>query len=89
MALLVFSDGFVEALADIKSDRLRERIVALVANLEDFPRADSPDVRASIKARFGGKVRKIVAGPYDIFYIYDEESDEAHIDALIHQRLVG
>ena len=88
MAKLVFSHSFVDALARVESDRVRDRIVALVSYLETTPDMGSPDVRPMIAARFGGTVRKLVVMPFDIFYIYDPEKDEVHVDALVHHRVI-
>lgn len=88
MAKLIVSDGFIDALANVKSPRIAGRIEAMVASLEQMPELGSPDVRKSIRARFAGRVRKIVISPFDVFYLYDPEKDEVHVSALVHHKRV-
>lgn len=83
---VVFADEFIDALAGVTSDRIYRRVLAVVSSLAAMPELGSPDVRPSIVARFGANVRKLVVGPFDIFYIYDARAGEIHVDALVHQR---
>lgn len=85
---LVFAHEFVDALASVTSERMYRRVLAMVSSLETMPELGSPDVRASIVARFGPNVRKLVIGPFDIFYIYLPSKGEVHVDALVHHRSI-
>lgn len=88
MAKLIFAEEFIAGMAEIESKRLRDRIVAFITNLEDMPQMGSPDVRPTIKACFGARVRKLVVSPFDIFYLYLPDEDEVHVAAIRHQRQI-
>lgn len=85
MATLIFADAFVDALADIQSERLYRKILTLVSYLATMPEMGSPTVPDAARRRFGDGVRKLVVSPFDILYIYDAELDEVHVDGLVHQ----
>ncbi len=86
MARLIFSDTFVDALADVQSERVYQRIITLVSYLEHMPEMGSPDVPEAARRRFGEGARKLVASPFDVLYLYDADRDEVHVDGLVHQR---
>ncbi len=88
MATLDFSEGFVDDLAEVSSERLLESIYAVLAPLESLPRYGSPDIPASLRRRFGPDLRKLVVSPYDIIYTYDEETDVVRVHGLVLQRAV-
>lgn len=79
---------FVDALADVQSERVAQRIIRLVSYLEDMLEMGSAGLPESVKRRYGVRARKLVATPFDILYTYDAEVDEVHVDGLVHQRAV-
>lgn len=88
MSRVIFADAFVDALADVQSERVAQRIIRLVSYLEDMLEMGSADLPESVKRRYGVRARKLVATPFDILYTYDAELDEVHVDGLVHQRAV-
>ena len=88
MTRLIFSDTFVDALADVQSERVYQRIITLVSYLEHMPEMGSPDVPEAARRRFGEGARKLVASPFDVLYLYDADRDEVHVDGLVHQRVL-
>lgn len=88
MSRVIFADAFVDALADVQSERVAQRLIRLVSYLEDMPEMGSADLPESVRHRYGVRARKIVATPFDILYTYDAEVDEVHVDGLVHQRAV-
>ncbi|MBM6683156.1 hypothetical protein [Collinsella intestinalis] len=88
MSRVIFADAFVDALADVQSERVAQRIIRLVSYLEDMPELGSADLPESVKRRYGVRARKLVATPFDILCTYDAELDEVHVDGLVHQRAV-
>lgn len=88
MAKVLFSSSFVDDLLQIYSADMEQRVYAAIENLERFPEMGPVDMRPSIVARFEGRARKVVIGPFDLLYVYDREKDELHLDALMSQRAV-
>lgn len=88
MATLDFSEGFVDDLAEVSSERVREAVYAVLAPLAALPNYGSPDIPLSVKRKFGSNVRKLVVAPYDIIYTYDEETDVVRVHGLVPQRAV-
>lgn len=86
MARLLFSDSFVDDLAQVQSQRVYRRIISLVSYLENMPEMGSPDIPEAARKRYGNGARKLVASPFDVLYVYDAERDEVHVDGLVHQR---
>ena len=86
MTRLLFAESFIDALATVQSERVRRHIVTLVAYLENMPEMGSSDIPAAAKRQYGPYARKLVAAPFDIFYLYDSEKDEVHVDGLVHHR---
>ena len=86
MARLLFSDSFVNDLAQVQSQRVYRRIISLVSYLESMLEMGSPDIPTAARKRYGNGARKLVASPFDLLYVYDAEHDEVHIDGLVHQR---
>ena len=71
MSRVIFADAFVDALADVQSERVAQRIIRLVSYLEDMPEMGSADLPESVKRRYGVQARQLVATPFDILYTYD------------------
>lgn len=88
MATLRIAASFADDMEQVYSERIEERIYAALEGLREFPELGAVDSRAYIRARFGGKVRKLVIGPFDLFYRYDSERDEVRVVALMNQRTI-
>ena len=88
MPRVAISEEFVEATAEVYSDRVFNDLYRLVEMLETLPELGSTELPAAIKRRFGKDCRKIVVAPFDMLYRYDEKTDTVYGAALIHQRRV-
>lgn len=88
MAKLKIAASFADDMQQVYSERLENRIYALLGELEAFPELGVVDARPSIRARFGTSIRKLVVGPFDLFYRYNADGDEVHVDALMSQRAI-
>ena len=88
MPKVVISEEFVEATAEVYSDRVFNDLFRLAEMLETLPELGSTDLPAAIRKRFGEDCRKIVVAPFDMLYRYDEKADTVYVAALIHQRRV-
>ena len=82
------ADEFVSDAAQIHSDRLYNAVFDILWELKTIPELGSRDVPASVVSRYGGKARKLVVSPFDIFYTYDEGTGLIEVLALVHQRRV-
>lgn len=71
---LRIADEFIDALSEIYSERVLERIKAALNNLQDFPEMGSPRVRPCLKSIFGDGIRQIPISTFLIVYRYDGET---------------
>ena len=71
---LRIADEFIDALSDINSERVLERIKAALNNLQDFPEMGSPRVRPCLTSIFGDGIRQIPISTFLIVYRYDGET---------------
>lgn len=90
MPKVIISEEFVEATAEVYSERVFNDLYRLVEMLEALPELGSTELPLpyAIKKRFGKDCRKIVIAPFDILYRYDKVEDTVYVAALIHQRRV-
>ena len=84
MPRIVFSERFADDLARITSAKVEASIMKALDNIEVFAGFGSRNIPDSIRKEFGDGVRKVAVNPFDLVYSID--GDEAHIEALIHQR---
>lgn len=87
MARLRFAERVADDAATIWSPRVEAYLRRVLAMLEAFPEAGSPNVPESIRREFGPNVRKCAVNPYDLVYEYDAEKEEVRVYALINQRM--
>ena len=88
MPKVIISEEFVEATAEVYSERMFNDLYRLVEMLDALPELGSTERPSAIKKRFGKDCRKIVIAPFDILYRYDKVEDTVYVAALIHQRRV-
>lgn len=86
MPSMLISDGFKRDLLKIETDRMFEAVLSSLDLLETMPTAGSRALPASVRHRYGDTVRKLVVGPFDVIYRYDEETDTVRVVGLLHQR---
>lgn len=86
MPKILISEGFKCDLLKIETDRMFEAVLGALDLLETIPAAGSRNVPVSIRHRHGNAVRKLVVGPFDVIYRYDEEADVVYVAGLLHQR---
>ena len=88
MPRLIFAERFANDLAAVASPKVERTIMTALDNIETFPEFGSRLIPSSIRNAFGEGVRKVVVSPFDLLYTYDEATDIAYIEALIHQRAI-
>ena len=86
MPRLEYSERFAEDVAQVTSAKVEARIYAALDNVESFGEFGSKVVPDSIRRDFGGGVRKVVVGPFDLVYTYYPDEDLVRVEALVHQR---
>jgi hypothetical protein len=88
MAKVVISQGFIDDLIVVTSNKVLTNIIHTVELLETIPNMGSCDLPRSIREEFGNHAHKIPVNPFDIITLYDETADEVIVVSLIHQRAV-
>ena len=86
MASIVAARRFAEDLAGVWSERIVQDVTRAVQAIATFPRIGSSEIAASISEEFGEDVMKVVVGPFDLIYEYDEATDTVYLYGLIHGR---
>ncbi len=86
MAKLVFSEAFIEDMLAVELANKRDEILEKVDLLSSFPELGSGNVPASIRAKYGDSIHKLVVSPFDVIYDHDLDSDTVNVLGLIHQR---
>ena len=79
---LVISNEFVEALSNISSTALLDRIHGLLQSIHEFPDIGSPNVRKSLVDRYGEGLRKMPVSTFVI--VYRVTDDAIEILALVY-----
>ena len=70
-AELRIAEEFVEALAEVYSDRVLSRIRSALDGLATFPEMGSENVRRCLRVRYGEGLRQIAVSTFLIVYRYD------------------
>ena len=86
MPRLEYSARFADDVASVTSDKVEERVYAVLDKIEDFGDFGSNLVPDSIREEFGEGVRKVVVDPFDLVYTHYPEEGLVRIEALIHQK---
>ena len=84
MAKLVVYEGFVQSLAEIQSERLKNNIGNMLRTIEQMPGVGSSLVPQSILHAYGPNVLKALVSPYEIIYEYDRETNTAYVYDLMY-----
>ena len=71
---LRIADEFVEALAEVYSERVLAGIEMALNSLKLFPESGSPRVRQSLTARYGEGLRQLVVSRFVIVYRYRQNT---------------
>lgn len=87
MTALLFSEGFKSDLAQIETNELLNAVFETLELLETIPTLGSKNLPQSVIACYRYSVRKLIVGPFDIIYEFDEEKDIIRVAGLIHQRM--
>ncbi len=87
MPEILFTEGFLNDIAQVLLASKRKEIMDAISLLSDMPEIGSSIVPQSIRRKYGKTVRKLVVAPFDVVYEYHAERNEVHILALIHQRM--
>lgn len=72
---MIYTDGFLDDAARMWSGRARDRLGRMLAAIEAFPEIGSIDVPLSLRAQYGGSIRKAVVDLFDLVYEFDSEAD--------------
>lgn len=88
MPRLIFSERFADDFASIFSDRLADRIMTALDNVELNAGFGSRLLPRSVRDTFEGDVRKVAVNPFDLIYTYYKQDDLVVVEALIHQRRI-
>ncbi|HIW75639.1 MULTISPECIES: type II toxin-antitoxin system RelE/ParE family toxin [Gordonibacter] len=86
MPELIYTEGFVADVAQIRFESKRNEIKRRVDLLSGFPELGSPNLPRSLVEQYGDTVRKLVVSPFLIVYEYHEDEDTVYLLGLIHQR---
>lgn len=74
MHRIIYADQFIDDVAQVYSEAILAEIDTWLELLETLPEIGSPNVRKSLKHRFGKNLRKIAVSPFVIIYRYDEKA---------------
>lgn len=88
MSRMVYTEGFLDDAAAVWSGQVRDRLGRMLAAIEAFTEIGSRDIPASLRAQYGGGVRKAVVEPFDLIYEYDSKTDSVIVYGLVHFRAV-
>ena len=88
MAELVFADSYFEAVGQITSRQLQDRLLDLLGLMREVPTFGSRKVRGSLKERFGDNCMTADLSPFLVVFEYDEEQDIVFVYGIVHQRSV-
>ena len=83
-----FSEQFLEDADQIYSPKLAKKLKKTILLLEVIPAMGSKIIRDSLKERFGEDIFKLVVGPFDLIYTYDESTSSVRLHALVPQKTV-
>ncbi len=83
MARLVLTEGFVDDLSQVWSERVASRVRESLEALETFPRLGATDMPKGIKRTYGDSVRRLSVPPFDLIYEFDEKADSVLVYALV------
>lgn len=89
MARLIFTEGFVEDVADkVELATKRAQIQAACRLLADFPEMGLPSPRTTLKEAFGEGIRTIPVSPFTVVYEYSAPLETVYVLGLMHGRQV-
>ena len=88
MPKLVFAESYFEAVGQITSKRLQQRLIHLLELMQDVPTFGSRKVRGSLKERFGDACMVADLSPFLLVFEYDEENDTVNVYGVVHQRAI-
>ena len=80
--------GFLKRRSEVRSQRARGRIDAMLKTIEASPGVGSSLVAPSIQQIFGSNVKKALVLPYESIYEYDRPADTVYVYALLHCKSV-
>lgn len=83
MAKMILTEGFVDDLSFVNSDKVLDDIRRVLGAIEAFPRIGSTDIPRSIVEAYGPGILKAVVKPFDVVYEYDEGADTVIVYALV------
>ena len=86
MPELMYTEGFIEDIVQVKLESKRKEIFGITDLLSDFPELGSNNLPASIFDCYGGSVRKLAVRPFFIIYEYRDSEDAVYLLGLDHQR---
>jgi plasmid stabilization system protein ParE len=86
MPSLIYTEGFVDDMAQVELASKRQEIFRYTDLLSEFPELGSRNVAKSIVETYGDFVRKLVVKPFLIIYEYHADEDTVYILGLDHQR---
>ena len=80
---MIYSEEFLEGAAFIWSDAVKKHLAEVLRSIEAFPEIGSASLPASIRERYGERVRKFAVPPFDLVYEYDREMDTVFVYGLV------
>ena len=83
MARIIYTNGFIEDLSFVYSDKVLNDIRKALDAIETFPNIGSSDIPQSVVEDFGSNVRKAIVKPFDLVYEYDEPADTVIVYGLV------
>ena len=88
MAKLVFAERYFDTVGQITSRKLQDRLLSLLALMEEVPTFGSCKVRDSLKDQFGESCMTADLSPFLLVFEYDEAADTVYVYGIVHQRSV-
>lgn len=86
MSELIYTEGFIADIAQIRFESKRNEIKRHVDLLSGFPELGASTLPRPLVEQHGTTVRKLVVSPFLIVYEYREEEDVVYLLGLIYQR---
>lgn len=82
---IIYTDGFIDDMVQVRTDKIRDGIFDAIDLLPSVPILGSPDLPDSIMRVYGTDVRRMVVRPFLVVYELVNDGDFL-ILGLMHER---
>lgn len=84
MSKMLVYKGFIRELSKIQSLQTRRKVDQMLRLIEQMPGVGASLVSPVIRRRYGSSVVRALAGPYQINFEYDPETDVVKVYDLLY-----